>query len=261
MRKSFARIRDVLAPDSIIFLGDLFDGGREWSNDPRNNFKEQDLMSEDKVWRKFGQKYWMQEYRRFGRIFFDTWVKDQKPSRRGQRGKRLIASLPGNHDLGLGYGIRIPARDRFTAFFGDVNRIDVVGNHSFVSVDTVSLSAKGQPDIAQGSQGIRNDDLRQPIWEPADLFLHEANAKKARAVERELRIQSGRPEHEPMDSTIYELKDARSHTIEQQPHKDVDVPSILLTHVPLYRAQGTACGPLREKIPTSSKANGRRRIH
>ena len=243
----------MLVPDSVVFLGDLFDGGREWSNDPRNKVKEEELMSGDKEWRRYGQKYWMQEYHRFGRIFFDTWVRNRNPPRRGQRGRRLIASLPGNHDLGLGSGIRVPARQRFTTYFGDENRIDVIGNHSFVSVDTVSLSAKGQPNIETGTQGIRDDDSKKPIWEPVDQFLHEVSARKARAVERELRIQNGRPEHKPMDSTIFELQDPRSHTIDQQPHEDTDVPSIVLTHVPLYRAPGTPCGPLRERYPPAQK--------
>ena len=253
MRKSFQKIRDILIPDSVLFLGDLFDGGREWSNGPDDNAEKKELVSSDKEWRRYGQTYWMMEYRRFGKIFFDTWLRTKMPSRHGQRGRRLIASLPGNHDLGLGSGIRVPARQRFTAFFGDINRIDVIGNHSFVSLDTVSLSAKGQVDVDTGIQGLREGDQNKPIWEPVDQFLHEVTARKARAIDREIRAQNGRPEHEPMDSTIFGLDDPRSHTIEQQPYGDTDMPSIVLTHVPLYRAQGTPCGPLREKYPPAQK--------
>ncbi len=253
MRKSFRRIRDVLVPDSVLFLGDLFDGGREWGNEPNNNIEKTELVSKDREWRRYGQDYWLKEYRRFGRIFFDTWLRNGAPPRVGQRGRKFIASLPGNHDLGLGIGIRLPARQRFTAFFGDENRIDVIGNHSFVSLDTVSLSAKGQPDTDTGTQGMQDDEKTKPIWEPAEQFLHEAKARKARAVDRELRIVNGRPEHDPMDSKIWDVSDARSHTIEQQLYLDTDIPSIVLTHVPLYRAPGTPCGPLREKYPPSQK--------
>ena len=133
MRKSFRRIRDVLGPDSVMFLGDLFDGGREWGNEPNDNIEKTELVSKDREWRRYGQDYWLKEYRRFGRIFFDTWLRNGAPPRVWQRGRKFIASLPGNHDLGLGIGIRLPARQRFTAFFGDENRIDVIGNHSFVS--------------------------------------------------------------------------------------------------------------------------------
>ena len=54
-------------------------------------------------------------------------------------------------------------------------------------LDTVSLSAKGQPDTDTGTQGMRDDEKTKPIWEPAEQFLHEAKARKARAVDRELR--------------------------------------------------------------------------
>ena len=255
MRKSFQRIRDFLGPDSVLFLGDLFDGGREWSNDPgaRKAIDKQELVSSEKQWREYGQRYWMKEYRRFGKVFFDTWAHNRQPLREGQRGRRFIAGLPGNHDLGLGGGIRLPARKRFTAFFGEMNRVDVIGNHSFVSLDTVSLSAKDQVDVDAGTQGVRDTDRLKSIWEPVGQFLHEVGARKARAIDQELRVLDGRPEYDAMDSIIYELGDARSHTIDQQPYADTDIPSIVLTHVPLYRSQGTPCGPLREKYPPAQK--------
>lgn len=253
MRKSFRRIRDVLVPDSVMFLGDMFDGGREWGNDPDENVQKEELVSKDREWRGYGQDYWLKEYRRFGRLYLDTWLKNEAPPRAWQRGRKFIASLPGNHDLGLGNGIRLPARQRFTAFFGDENRIDIIGNHSIVSLDTVSLSAKGQPNVDAGTQGMRDDEKSKPIWEPADQFLHEAKAKKARAIDRELRIQNGRPENDLMDPKVWELSDALSHAMELQPDLNTDIPSIVLTHVPLYRAPGTPCGPLRERYPPAQK--------
>lgn len=257
MRRGFEGVVRGLEPDSVVFLGDLFDGGREWGNDPvsgeGDEGGEEELVSADREWRRYGQGYWMGEYRRFGRVFFDTWMRNRRPVREGQRGRRFIASLPGNHDLGLGGGIRLPVRQRFTAFFGEGNRVDVIGNHSFVSLDTVSLSAKDQVDVEAGTKGYRHDERNKAIWEPADQFLHEVDARKARAIDRELRVQNGRPERDPLDSTVYEITDPRAHTIEQQPYGDTDIPSIVLTHVPLYRAQGTPCGPLREKYPPAQK--------
>ena len=248
MRKSFQEIQSTLYPDSVIFLGDLFDGGREWSTPPGGDETE----SHDKRWRKYGQKFWMKEYRRFSRIFFEPWLRGNAQGGQGQRGRRLIAGLPGNHDLGLGNGIRMPVRRRFNAYFGDGNRIDVVGNHTFVSLDTVSLSAKGQPDPATGSQGIaEGDGHNKEIWGPVDQFLHLAATNKARAIERELRVQFGKAENEAQDPEIIELNGTLAQRVPLESHKSTDIPSVILTHVPLYRAPGTPCGPLRERFPPS----------
>lgn len=253
IRKSFQLIQKTLSPDSVLFLGDLFDGGREWSTPPGN---QKGTQSTDKRWRKYGQKYWFREYRRFSRIFFDPWLRGDIVHRPEQRGRKLIAGLPGNHDLGLGGGIRVPVRNRFNAYFGDGNRIDVIGNHTFVSLDTVSLSAKGQPDATTGSEKI-GDDHNKEIWDPVDQFLHNARAKKAGAIDRELRVQNGKPENEPLDHTTFEINDTRARTMPIQTYPAYDIPSIILTHVPLYRAPGTPCGPLRERFPPSkSKGSG-----
>ena len=232
----------------MFFLGDLFDGGREWS--PPTAEKDGSM---DKRWRRYGQKYWMKEYKRFSNIFFDTWLRGEV-TRQRRNERKLITGLPGNHDLGLGNGIRLPVRKRFNAYFGAGNRIDIVGNHTFVSVDTVSLSAKGQPDSTTGI--LTPDDIGKYIWEPTEQFLHQAVATKARAIDRHLRMQSGQPPHEAMDHAAIELEDPQAHTIASAPHPETDIPSIILTHVPLYRPPGTPCGPLRERFPPSKAGAG-----
>lgn len=86
------------------FLGDLFDGGREWEN-----------------------KMWYEEYLRFNRIF------PKKINR------RTINSIPGNHDIGF-ESISPDVVNRFRTFFGETNDYIVIGNHSIVMLDTISLS-------------------------------------------------------------------------------------------------------------------------
>lgn len=98
-------MHQLLDPDTTIFLGDLFDGGREWSDSD-----------------------WFQEYRRFQKIF------PHKVDR------RTLQSIPGNHDIGF-ETINEKVRDRFAAFFGESNDFIELGNHSIIMLDTISLSS------------------------------------------------------------------------------------------------------------------------
>lgn len=238
-------------PDTVLFLGDLFDGGREWS---AALTKARESQSPDKRWHRYGDKYWMKEYNRFGRIFLEPWLRDRR-ERPDQPGRRLIAELPGNHDLGFGLGIRIPVRERFNAYFGDGNRVDMIGNFTFVSLDTVSLSANGQTDPATGSQGAdTGDENVNKIWYPTETFLSSVKELKARAINRELRLQAGLPEKEPLDHTLREIDAVPRPESANTSDLSSNIPSILLTHVPLYRVPGTPCGKLREKYPPSVSA-------
>ncbi|KAL8684763.1 MAG: hypothetical protein Q9218_008148 [Villophora microphyllina] len=250
MRKSFTLLQHYLDPTTIFFLGDLFDGGREWMPPGSSNT--------DPRWRNYGEEYWVKEYKRFGSIFFDSWL--QKRETQGTSlndHRRILAGLPGNHDLGLGKGIRLPVRQRFNAFFGDGNHIDVVGNHTFVSVDTVSLSAKGQIDPATGRQGAaEGEGSNQEIWGPVEDFLTNLKNDKPRVKNRAVRIQNARVENDLM---LHDVLDINSTLVNKSVHtaytSKVHLPSILLSHVPLYRAKDTPCGPLRERSPPSTKPN------
>lgn len=246
IRKSFRLLQGRLSPDTVIFLGDLFDGGREWSTIPKGLAEDH---SPDQRWHKYGQQFWLKEYIRFGRCFLDPWLKGEISQRASYHGRKLIAELPGNHDLGFGNGIRWPVRQRFNAYFGEGNRVDVIGNHTFVSLDTVSLSAKGQSDSGPERQGER-------LWDVVENFLSSVKALKARMIYRELRLQAGLPEALPQDHTVLELNDTHLQESASNTHLYPNIPSILLTHVPLYRASGTPCGQLRERYPPSSLKQG-----
>ncbi|KAI4160098.1 MAG: hypothetical protein LQ342_006049 [Letrouitia transgressa] len=245
LRKSFSLLEDMLDPDTVFFLGDLFDGGREWL--PPN------LRITDNPWQAYGQDYWLKEYSRFGRIYFDRWHRGTQSRKPHQHGRKIIASLPGNHDLGLGTGIKNAVRSRFNAYFGDGNRIDMIGNHTFVSLDTVSLSAKGQPDPMTGQPGKpEGDDFNRKLWGPTDDFLTGAKAMKERLIAREIRLQHGQPETNKLFHEALDINDPIAHKLPNRVSiSQPDIPSIILTHVPLYRAKGTPCGPLREHFPPS----------
>ncbi|KAJ4372498.1 hypothetical protein N0V83_004272 [Neocucurbitaria cava] len=239
LRRTYSRFQTVLYPDTIFFLGDLFDGGREWSTRTTSSPEEQ--------YRIYGDDFWMKEYVRFGDLFFKHWGDGGMKPRPGQPGRKIISSLPGNHDLGFAKGVQIGVRNRFNAYFGDGNRIDVIANHTFVSLDSVSLSALGQDTTAQQAE---------EIWRPTKDFLESAKKQKKRLVQRDLRVQQGLRPYPGFPHYAIESKQLPTAEL---PHANDDVtqfPTILLTHVPLYRAPGTPCGPLREHWPPTAPAAG-----
>lgn len=129
-------VQSYLDPDTVIFLGDLFDGGREWEN-----------------------KMWYEEYLRFNRIF------PKKINR------RTINSIPGNHDIGF-ESISPDVVNRFRTFFGEPNDYIVIGNHSIVMLDTISLSHPN-PEIHTAPTAFLetiNDKLNPQL--PRILLLH-----------------------------------------------------------------------------------------
>ncbi|KAJ5157720.1 uncharacterized protein N7482_008820 [Penicillium canariense] len=243
MRRSFASIKNDLEPDSVLFLGDLFDGGREWATSKST--------SPEVRYKKITDSFWKKEYGRFMRIFLNPWLEQDSPPVDG-RGRRLIASLPGNHDLGFGNGIQEPVRRRFQSYFGNGNRVDVIGNHTFVSVDTVSLSAMDQPDPLTGSSRLSEEEgtWPRPIWKDADEFLDAMATHKATAETEELRVLQNKSEDVLFKHHIVEAGD---DSVDQLPQpKPAGFPTIILTHVPLYRKPATPCGPLRERLPPSA---------
>lgn len=247
-----------LHPDSVFFLGDLFDGGREWKTkegfvDPKwGRQRSKDEKKWIKTWhRKYGEDYWAREYQRFASIFFDNFNLGGGVPGPWQRGRRLVASLPGNHDLGFGAQVQVPVRDRFEAYFGDTNRVDVVGNHTIVSVDTVSLSA----DTSEYNAG---HDLT-PIYGPANKFLEGVQATKRKLVQDELRVWHGMDREMRFGHAVEELEtaDTSQWLRDADPGPGIaEFPTILLTHVPLYRDPGTPCGPMREHWPPTKPPKG-----
>ncbi|KAE8349541.1 hypothetical protein BDV28DRAFT_141005 [Aspergillus coremiiformis] len=242
LRRSFSSIQRNLGPDSVLFLGDLFDGGREWATEHSS--------SPEKRYQKYKDSFWKKEYRRFVKIFSDQWNEGDSHSG-NPRGRRMIASLPGNHDLGFGTGVQLPVRDRFQTYFGKSNRVDVIGNHTFVSVDTVSLSAMDQPDPETGSSG--SGDGHPPnerIWKEPEDFLNNMSVHRGKAEMEELRMMRNQSEGHLFDHQVVEISQPTLHR--RLEPAVVGFPAILLTHVPLYRKPAMPCGPLRERYPPSS---------
>lgn len=350
MARNFRLINDDLDPDSIVFLGDLLDGGREWGPgkpqksrpspmerlkrwniiEPGHTSRKRDVSdaesqdrdavdqseskqsipaddtavshSDDDVvtkqehktdtdgrdlsvfvpgengrWRKWAQKQWDKEYHRFGRIFFaedqlypnsnrqlfadwrevspnPTNIENGRqnvPSHQyaisGSKPRRLITSLPGNHDIGFGERVQRPVRDRFLGRFGEGNRVDVIGNHTFVSVDTPSLSAHSQ-FLPGGETTTESAELLRHIWEPTVGFLHELKQVVAKNNVDALReFYPDIPKPRRSTHGVVSLGDTEQH----QPRAANDIsspqlPVVLLTHVPLFRDPDVDCGRKRE---------------
>lgn len=255
LKRSYIQLQKLLHPDTLFFLGDLFDGGREWktahgnTNDPAwaNGMRPSGEQKYVATWgKRYGEDFWLQEYNRFGKIFYDFWNLGGSEAGPWQRGRKIISTLPGNHDLGFGAQIKIPIRNRFETYFGEGNRVDVIGNHTFVSVDSVSLSA--------GTSEHATKELTQP----SEDFLDNIQVLKRKAVARELSAQAG---HEKVLQFAHLVEDLESADYEHLPTLDPgpggsEFPTVLLTHVPLYRGVGTPCGPKREHWPPTPPPKG-----
>ncbi|CAG8974931.1 hypothetical protein HYALB_00007608 [Hymenoscyphus albidus] len=261
MKRSYISLQKKLHPDTIFFLGDLFDGGREWkaavgnvedltwANDQPPLKEGEEPPPKNFTWgQRFGEDFWLHEYDRFGRIFYKYWNLGGSEAGPGQRGRRIISSLPGNHDLGYGELIKIPIRDRFEGYFGEGNRVDVIANHTFVSIDSVSLGAS------------ESDHDTTEITKPVNEFLANAKVLKRKAVANELSYLAGR---ERIIKYSHGVEDLETADFNKMPSSDPgpdtpDLPTILLTHVPLYRNPGTPCGPLRERYPPAKPPPGQK---
>ncbi|KAF7567437.1 hypothetical protein PtrM4_140280 [Pyrenophora tritici-repentis] len=235
LRRTYSRFQTILYPDTIFFLGDLFDGGREWST--------RTTTSPEKQYRKYGDDFWMNEYRRFGDIFFKHWGDAGMNPRSGQRGRKIISSLPGNHDLGFARGVQVGVRNRFNAYFGDGNRIDVIANHTFVSIDSVSLSAFGQ----------ENPHEVENIWKPTKDFLENAKRQKKRLIQRELRAQQGLkpyPRHASPRDQARRPSQSRTPTRKRRRNRVSNHPP--LPRPPIPRPRYTLRAPPRTLAPDAS---------
>ena len=362
MARNFRLINERLDPDSILFLGDLFDGGREWAPDKPMELKrsqkrrlvdlgivveggenerggvEKDtqhgknvkLDSEDQTsdekkqkrslrtyaaamsrphnhmitkaehnigkngedlkaftpgengrWLKWGNEQWLQDLERFSKIFFTpnhlypvqsrkmlaaynvptnptsvenganerTW---QEYATSGGKQRTVITSLPGNHDLGFGPGVQLVVRDRFESHFGDGNRIDVIGNHTIVSLDVLSLAAHSY----YKSNGYETDFEPEEyghIWKEGMDFLENlrtpAHRKIAEALE-EYYPDAHRPRgwtHEVTDTGDKDQQAPAPEVFKEVQNTTPELPIILLSHVPLFRSPDTSCGTLRER--------------
>ncbi|CAG8506492.1 14456_t:CDS:2 [Ambispora leptoticha] len=106
MQKNWKILRRQLRPDAIFMLGDLMDGGREWDDNK-----------------------WSKESDRYRQLFAQNDLVNTP-----------IYYLAGNHDIGFGNKIVPMAYTRFRKLYGKTNYIVSLGNHTIVTVDTVTLS-------------------------------------------------------------------------------------------------------------------------
>lgn len=210
----------------------------------------------------------MKEYMRFSDMFLRSWYKGQLASQAEPEGRRILASLPGNHDLGFAAGIQQPVKERFDAYFGPMNRIDIIGNHSFVHLDTVSLSAMDQIDPETGSSGAGDGSAAatssSKIWKPVEEFLQNARTTRDKAIrhacETRFNWPSSTRHRDLLNPHVRSAADTTSEDqpVPHQPHPRVSssqFPTVLLSHVPLFRSGTTSCGPNRERgasIPLSA---------
>jgi hypothetical protein len=242
LERVYRLMQERLYPDTTIFLGDLFDGGREWSVRGGEAWD-----NPDKDFKKYGEAFWVKEYKRFSNIFFETFTKTGVEAREGQPiRRRIISTLPGNHDLGFAEGVHKPVRNRFHAYFGEGNRVDVVGNHTFVSIDAVSLSARDH-----------HESVDEDIWGPTIEFLDGIQDTRKKAIANELKYRFGTDGKPHYEHGVIETDHLASAVLPPAKKlEDVSLPTILLTHVPLYRDSGTPCGSLREHWPPSRNSDG-----
>ncbi|KAL2444703.1 Cell division control protein 1 [Exophiala dermatitidis] len=251
LQRAYRYLQEYLRPDATLFLGDLFDGGREWGT--------LESTSPEERYQKYGTDFWLKEYMRFSNIFIRPWLKYPSATAAEPTGRRILASLPGNHDLGFAAGIQAPVKERFDAYFGPLNRIDIIGNHSFVHLDTVSLSAMDQVDSETGSSGAGDGSAAatasSKIWKPVEEFLAEAKTTRAKAIQHtcETRFNWTHPVPHLFSPEVREAADGQESEEEipkANAHLQVtssQFPTIVLSHVPLYRSGSTSCGPMRER--------------
>ncbi|KAF3989971.1 hypothetical protein FT663_02050 [Candidozyma haemuli var. vulneris] len=146
-----------LDPDTVIFLGDMFDGGREWDD-----------------------KMWLDEYKRFNKIF------PKKPNRRS------IRSLPGNHDIGF-QNVSTHNMERFAAYFGEANDFYELGNHTIVQLDTISMSHEDPAVHTQAREFLASLDTKINPSMPRMVLTHVPLYRDPRVETCDALRESSRP--------------------------------------------------------------------
>ncbi|KAJ2496349.1 hypothetical protein GGH96_005901 [Coemansia sp. RSA 1972] len=117
MRKSYTVLQQLQQPPTIIFLGDLMDGGREWTHTE-----------------------WMKEYQRFLLLFVNRKPKDTR-----------VYHMAGNHDIGIGNTVVQHALQRFHEYVGPTNQILEIGGHQIILLDTLTLESDNA-DVRKSTQ-------------------------------------------------------------------------------------------------------------
>ncbi|KAJ2868953.1 hypothetical protein GGI22_000549 [Coemansia erecta] len=165
VRKSYLLLQSIRQPPTVIFLGDLMDGGREWDDTA-----------------------WLAEYSRYQSIF-----RNRDPE------NRRVYDMAGNHDIGIGNTIVSQALSRFHRYVGPTNQVINVGGHSIVLLDTLTLESD-DPSVSDGSRklvqwlederaGVANSTLPRllfthvPMWRPENTFCGPLRQSKLKYLQ------------------------------------------------------------------------------
>ncbi|KAK8205513.1 hypothetical protein M8818_004882 [Zalaria obscura] len=97
---------------------------------------------------------------------------------------------------------------------------------------------------------------KEEMWNETMAFLDGVQDSKGRAVEDEIRRQQdGATVSVSEHHAVVDITDASKYATKKQRVKSTTAgfPSVVLSHVPFYRAPGTPCGPLRERSPPTAQ--------
>ncbi|KAJ2809416.1 hypothetical protein H4R20_000141 [Coemansia guatemalensis] len=162
LRKSYTALQQLRQPAATIFLGDMFDGGREW-----------------------GDAQWLEEYYRYNSIFRNRHPKEMR-----------VYNMAGNHDIGIGNTVVPHALDRFRQYIGPLNRVLRIGPHQIILLDTLTLESD-DPRVSNSSRRLvewlrdsQHHDMPRsrllfthvPMWRPDNTDCGPLRQSKLRSL-------------------------------------------------------------------------------
>lgn len=142
LNRNYHAMMAHLQPDTVFFLGDYLDNGRECSDE-----------------------YYQGEVKRFRNIFYP-----KRTQRRYKQGRNWFLNVPGNHDVGFGDGVHPHSVARFTEVFGNPNTVIEENGVDFVIIDAPLYSAS---DAAINLDARAFVDSLPPKTRPRVLLTHE----------------------------------------------------------------------------------------
>ncbi|THH16254.1 hypothetical protein EW146_g4360 [Bondarzewia mesenterica] len=179
-----------LHPRAIFFLGDILASGGAINDDD--------------------------EYDLYVRKFNDTFnIKSEID----------VKYLPGNGDVGMGVSNSFTkhVRERYTNYFGPVNQLLSIANHTLVLLDAPGLVNE---DYLRAGRGVTFEHWTPSTDGPIEFVKAVAAGNFACVLLHPISRLSG-----PDQASVENRRD----------------PVILFSHIPLHRAESRSCGPLREK--------------
>ncbi|KAJ1976499.1 hypothetical protein H4R34_003955, partial [Dimargaris verticillata] len=154
-KKNYRLLTGVKRPNAAVILGDMFDGGRHWTDDA-----------------------WLAEYGRFQRIFRNhgqpraSQVPKQSASADYYNADSFFYHVVGNHDVGVGDTIIPSAITRYQQYFGPLSYHVTLGNHTLVSLNDLALDSNNPAgDDARAFLDIFGQS-QAPSPMPRLLFTH-----------------------------------------------------------------------------------------